>query len=121
MQFLWGILGTPLALLLGAIGTYVAFQKKLLPIWAAKWVARLAFWPTIPLTLMNKEFYTTIDASLALGTAPLGKPFGHVRRLDDNGVTGVINLCDEYRGPLREYGRYGIRQLWLPVVGSSTA
>jgi len=28
----------------------------------------------------------------------------------------VVNLCDEYRGPLAKYQTLGIRQLWLPTV-----
>lgn len=32
------------------------------------------------------------------------------------GVRAVINMCDEYKGPVEAYSRLGIRQLWLPTV-----
>lgn len=50
-----------------------------------------------------------------LGAAPVGF-LGHADALHDKGVVGVINMCGEYRGPLEEYSRLGIEQLWLPTV-----
>jgi atypical dual specificity phosphatase len=32
------------------------------------------------------------------------------------GVQGVINLCDEYRGPVAAYNRIGIEELYLPTI-----
>ena len=46
-------------------------------------------------------FLPCVDA-LVLGAAPLA-PLGHVESLRDLGVTGVINLCDEYKGPIELY------------------
>ncbi len=37
----------------------------------------------------------------------------------DNGsckVRGVINLCEEFRGPLRKYKELGMEQLYLPTT-----
>jgi atypical dual specificity phosphatase len=31
-------------------------------------------------------------------------------------VTGVINMCEEYAGPIARYDQLGIEQLWLPTV-----
>lgn len=31
-------------------------------------------------------------------------------------VRGVINLCEEYRGPLRKYKELGMEQLHLPTT-----
>ena len=31
-------------------------------------------------------------------------------------VRGVVNLCEEYRGPTQSYKRLGMRQLWLPTT-----
>jgi hypothetical protein len=31
-------------------------------------------------------------------------------------VRGVINLCEEYRGPLKKYGRLGMEELYLPTT-----
>ena len=30
-------------------------------------------------------------------------------------VTGVVNMCDEFAGPVDEYKKYGIQQLYLPT------
>lgn len=87
----------------------------MLPKPVAKWVARFFFWPTIPLTLLRKEFYTEVDHAIVLGHAPI-PGFGHAERLFQAGVTGVVNLCDEYGGPEAAYRRCGIRQLYVPVV-----
>jgi atypical dual specificity phosphatase len=32
------------------------------------------------------------------------------------GVRGVVNTCDEYGGPVRTYEKFGIQQLYLPVI-----
>lgn len=32
------------------------------------------------------------------------------------GIKGVINVADEFRGPVAEYTHYGIKELWLPTV-----
>jgi atypical dual specificity phosphatase len=31
-------------------------------------------------------------------------------------VRAVINMCEEYRGPLQKYKQLGIRQFWLSTV-----
>lgn len=41
---------------------------------------------------------------------------GHVDELHAKGVVGVINMCGEYRGPVEDYNRLGVEQLWLPTV-----
>lgn len=41
---------------------------------------------------------------------------GHVDELHAKGVVGVINMCGEYRGPVEDYDRLGVEQLWLPTV-----
>lgn len=57
-----------------------------------------------------------VDAdTVYLGAAPVGF-LGHADTLHAKGVVGVINMCGEYRGPLDEYDRVGIEQLWLPTV-----
>lgn len=60
-----------------------------------------------------------VDARLSgtvfLGAAPVGF-LGHVDELHAKGVVGVINMCGEYRGPVEDYNRLGVEQLWLPTV-----
>lgn len=53
-----------------------------------------------------------------LGAAPVGF-LGHVDELHAKGVVGVINMCGEYRGPVEDYNRLGVEQLWIPTVVSS--
>lgn len=31
-------------------------------------------------------------------------------------IRGVVNLCEEYRGPVGSYSRLGMKQLYLPTV-----
>lgn len=50
-----------------------------------------------------------------LGAAPVGF-LGHADALHEKGIVGVINMCGEYRGPVEDYRRLGIEQLWLPTV-----
>jgi len=38
------------------------------------------------------------------------------RLYKDYGVRGVINMCEEYAGPVKTYKRLGIEQLHLPTV-----
>jgi atypical dual specificity phosphatase len=39
-----------------------------------------------------------------------------VRKLASIGIKGVINNCDEYKGPHKTYQRHRIQQLYLPIV-----
>lgn len=46
-----------------------------------------------------------------------GVPYlGYPEKLAKENVRGVVNLCDEYRGPTGAYERLGIEQLYLPTV-----
>jgi atypical dual specificity phosphatase len=38
------------------------------------------------------------------------------KRLHQLGITGVINMCQEYPGPIAQYRELGIEQLHLPTV-----
>ena len=97
---------------------YAAFQAHLLPPTLAKIVAKLFFYPTIPFTFLARgsNYYTLIDSHVFLGAVPMF----HVKEIFDRGVRAVVNLCDEYPGPIREYQKYHIAQLYLPTVVSQT-
>lgn len=41
---------------------------------------------------------------------------GHPSRLHEMGVRGVVNMCEEYGGPLEAFRSLGITQLRLPTV-----
>ena len=49
-----------------------------------------------------------------IGIAPFAS-LGHVKALYVEGVRGVVNLCDEYRGPTEEYSNLGMKHLYLPT------
>lgn len=59
---------------------------------------------------------TDIDDAVVMGGAPFGFIGMPERLYDDYGVRGVINMCDEYRGPKSEYDRLGMKELWLRTV-----
>lgn len=92
---------------------WVLFQKKLLPHPAAKFVSKLLFYPTFPITAMMRygNYWTKLDNTLMLGCAPMGY-MNHPDKLYKMGVRGVINMCYEYSGPKSHYARLGIKQVW---------
>lgn len=83
------------------------------------WMARLLYWPTFTWNyLLGRVFHLRhwwdkVDDGLWLGAVPLR---GDAQKFKKLGITGVINLCDEYAGPIREYQREQIEQLHLPTV-----
>lgn len=83
------------------------------------WMARLLYWPTFTWNyLLGRVFHLRhwwdkVDDGLWLGAVPLR---GDAQKFKKLGITGVINLCDEYAGPLREYQQEQIEQLYLPTV-----
>lgn len=97
--------------------TYLLFQKKMLSKGLSKIVAKIFFYPTMPITavLRLKNYWTELDDTLILGCAPFAA-LGHVKSMYDIGVRGVVNLCDEYHGPQDAYDSFGIKQLYLPTV-----
>ncbi|CAM9444143.1 unnamed protein product [Phaeothamnion confervicola] len=101
----------------GIVATYALFQAHLLPLPVARLVSHLYFWPTMPLTLASRwsNYFTVMDDRIMLGAAPLAA-LGHVEVLHNLGVVGVVNMCAEYNGPVAQYRKFGIEQLWLPTV-----
>lgn len=83
------------------------------------WLARLLFWPTflwnwlLGRILKVRHWWDQVDEGLWLGAMPMSSDVPEFQRL---GITGVINMCQEYAGPLRQYQTYGIEQLHLPTV-----
>ncbi len=84
-----------------------------------RFVARLLYWPTLAFNallgriLKVRNWWDRVDEHCILGAVPLA---GDPQRLRDLGVTGVVNMCEEYAGPETEYQRLGIEQLWLPTT-----
>jgi len=113
----WSRLG--LRIFFGATATlYVLNQKHLLPKPLSSVVSRALFWPTLPITVSRRigKWVTDIDDTVVLGGAPFGWVGMPERLYDDKAVRGVINMCDEYRGPTKQYDRLGISELHLKTV-----
>jgi atypical dual specificity phosphatase len=97
---------------------YVLNQNHLLPRPLSAIVSKVLFWPTLPITASKRmgKWMTVMDDTVVLGGAPFG--FLHIpeRLYNKYRVRGVINLCEEYRGPMSQYLRLGMRQLHLPTT-----
>jgi atypical dual specificity phosphatase len=84
-----------------------------------RWQARLLYWPTLSYNyLLGRVFklrrwWDLVDKQVILGARPFRRD---AKRLRELGVTGVVNMCEEYFGPMREYDRLGIEQLHLPTI-----
>lgn len=82
--------------------------------------SRFYLWPCIGMTACGQRFqkkgwWHEIDERVYVGAVPL-RCLGHVRKFRKLGVTAVINLMYEYKGPTKEYAAADIEQLHLPVV-----
>jgi atypical dual specificity phosphatase len=81
--------------------------------------ARLLFWPTflwnalLGRVLGVRHWWDRVDEHVLLGAMPLKRD---VPKLVREGVRAVVNMCEEYPGPLAEYKQAGIEQLWVPTV-----
>lgn len=96
---------------------YILFQLHLLPPSLARIISRLSFYPTWPITyfIYRKNYYTFIDSHVVLGAVPISF-MPHINELYTMGVRAVINLCDEYQGPISLYKKLHIVQLHLPII-----
>lgn len=104
---------------LGAVvSLYVLNQKHLLPRTLSGVVSRVLFWPSMPITVGRRfgEWTSVVDENVIIGGIPfgfLGMP-EHLRK--DFNVRGVINMCEEYKGPCKKYDKLGMEELWLPTT-----
>lgn len=84
-----------------------------------RWQAQVLYWPTLSYNyllgrvLKVRRWWDHVDKQVILGARPFRRD---AKRLRELGVTGVVNMCEEYFGPMREYERLGIEQLHLPTV-----
>lgn len=84
-----------------------------------RWQAQLLYWPTLGYNyllgrvLKVRHWWDMVDKQVILGARPFRRD---AKRLRELGVTGVVNMCEEYFGPMREYERLGIEQLHLPTI-----
>jgi atypical dual specificity phosphatase len=80
-------------------------------------LARALFVPSLFLegvawAFTDRRWWDRVDEALLVGALPF---FWHVPRLKEAGVCQVINLCDEWAGPVTAYRRLGVEQLRLPT------
>ena len=106
------------SLAITTVTLYVLNQKHMLPKPIGRVVSRVLFWPTIPITTSRRigKWTTEVDNTVIIGGAPFGfmkYPEKLARKFN---VRGVVNMCEEYRGPVSSYKRLGIEQLRLPTV-----
>jgi atypical dual specificity phosphatase len=97
---------------------YVLNQKHMLPRPLSAFVSRKLFWPTLPITISRRfrSWYTEIDENVVLGGLPLGFMNIPETLQEKYNVKGVINMCEEYKGPIEKYEKLGIEELWLPTT-----
>ena len=81
--------------------------------------AHCVYYPTLVWNILLgrilkvRKWWHRVDANLILGAVPLGND---IERLADEKVTGVINTCEEYAGPIPQYEKFNIKQLWVPTI-----
>lgn len=81
--------------------------------------AKLVFWPTYFWNLLNVKvrkiwnWWDRIDDHVIVGALP--HRFD-VKGMVADGVTGVVNTCEEYEGPLAEYEEAKIEQFRMPTI-----
>ena len=85
-----------------------------------RWLfARTMYWPTfawnvlLGRVLKVRHWWDRVDDCVILGAVPFRSD---VPKLAAAGVRGVVNTCEEYAGPLREYAAAGIEQLYIPTT-----
>lgn len=98
------------------VALYILNQKHYLPMPLSRVVSKALFWPTIPITISRRigKWTTVVDNAVVIGGAPFGNyPYRLSKQFN---VKGIVNMCDEYSGPVTSYERLGIEQLRLPTV-----
>jgi len=104
---------------LGAVVTlYILNQQHILPRGLSSVVSKTLFWPTLPITFSKRigKWSTSVDDTVVLGGAPFGWLNMPKKLHDEYGVRGVINMCEEYEGPTKQYKNLNMRELRLPTV-----
>lgn len=82
-------------------------------------IARFLFFPTLGWNMLLGRvlkvrcWWDAIDEQIIIGAFPFSRD---VAGLYDEGVRAVVNTCEEYAGPGREYEQRGIVQLRVPTI-----
>jgi len=81
--------------------------------------AGTVFYPTLGWNMLLgrvfrvRNWWDFVDEFVIVGARPFARD---VEPLSALGVRAVVNTCEEYAGPLEEYGRLGIVQLHIPTI-----
>ena len=81
--------------------------------------AKAVFWPTYFWNLFNVKirgvwnWWDRVDERIIVGALPHSFD---VKGMIDDGVTAVVNTCEEYEGPVKEYDAANIKQFRMPTV-----
>jgi|ERR1043165_1678308 atypical dual specificity phosphatase len=84
-----------------------------------RFLARLFFYPTLAWNLLlnrlvkDRRWWDWVDETVLLGALPFPADVAKLKAL---GISAVVNTCDEYCGPLRQYAAAGIEQFHMPTV-----
>lgn len=77
------------------------------------WVPTLMWNSLLGRILKVRAWWTPVDDHVIIGALPFKRD---AKPLSELGVTGVVNTCEEYRGPIGKYDSVGIEQLRVPTV-----
>ncbi len=81
--------------------------------------ARTVFYPTLCWNMLLgrwlkvRNWWDEIDENIVIGALPFASD---VEKLAALGISGVVNTCQEYAGPVAEYDRFEIQQLRVPTI-----
>lgn len=117
-------------LLSTTVTLYILNQKHVLPKPLSGFVSKTLFWPTLPITLSRRvgkwvtPFSSTLNENDIIENTPDfilgGAPFGFLNYpkilLEKYNVKNVINMCEEYQGPIAKYKKLGMNQLRLKTT-----
>ena len=85
-----------------------------------KWLyARLVFLPTLVWNVLLgrvlcvRHWWDEVHPQVILGARPFRCD---VAKLANLGVGGVVNTCEEFRGPIDLYQQHSIAEFWIPTV-----
>jgi len=83
-------------------------------------LARAIYWPTFGWNLLLgrilkiRHWWDEIDPCVILGARPLRSDIPVLAK--SLRVSAVVNMCEEFPGPVDLYREFGIEQLWLPTT-----
>lgn len=81
--------------------------------------ARMVYYPTLFWNMLLgrwlkvRRWWDRVDPQVIVGARPFRRD---VARLHAEGVTAVVNTCEEIPGPILHYDRLGIEQLHVPTT-----